>query len=415
MDRGSGRGRRTLLAVVCAVAVSTIYAAQPVLERMGTDLGLSAGGLGWVVGVGQLGYLAGLILLVPLGDLLDRRRLMACHLTLAALGTGLVAVTEQPAVALIGLAVAGVFAVVVQIAVAYAAATSAAPERGRDIGVVTSGVVIGILGGRVLAGLLADLAGWRGIYLTLTILSLALAAAVLAVLPPDARRSPRDRDGRRGGARRYARAIGTVGRLTATDRLFRGRALIAFFLFASFGTLWSGIALPLSAERWQLSTTQIGLFGLAGLAGALGAARAGRWADRGRSGSVTGWSLAVLIASWGLTALTGHSLWSLGAGIVLLDFAVQAVHVTSQQLITAARPDRASGTIGAYMVFYSLGSGLGAVTTTWAYDAAGWAAASVLGAGYATAALVIWALHRRPHGDIGTGELTATENTMTTP
>ncbi|WP_433561512.1 hypothetical protein ACQP1O_28455 [Nocardia sp. CA-151230] len=115
----------------------------------------------------------------------------------------------------------------------------------------------------------------------------------------------------------------------STDRLFLSRGLIAFFLFASFGTLWSGLALPLGADPWNLDTTRIGLFGLAGLAGALGAARAGRWADSGRVQAITGWSLALLTASWLLIAQTGTALWLLVVGIVLLDFAVQAVHVST--------------------------------------------------------------------------------------
>ncbi|MFI6059536.1 MFS transporter [Streptomyces sp. NPDC051286] len=180
-----------------------------------------------------------------------------------------------------------------------------------------------------------------------------------------------------------------MGLLLTTDRMFRSRAAIAFFVFASFGTLWSGLALPLAAEPWQLTPAQIGLFGFAGLAGAFGAARAGRWADRGYAGPVTAWSLVALISSWAFIAQTGQSLWLLCAGVILLDFAVQAVHVSNQHLITTARPQQTSRAIGAYMAFYSLGSALGAVTATWTYTAAGWAAACLLGAGYATAALAI--------------------------
>jgi predicted MFS family arabinose efflux permease len=137
------------------------------------------------------------------------------------------------------------------------------------------------------------------------------------------------------------------------------------------------------------------LFGLAGLVGALGAGRAGRWADRGLASSVTGWSLALLTASWLLIAQAGSSLWLLAAGVIVLDFAVQAVHVSSQHLLTTARPDRSSGVIGAYMAFYSLGSALGAITATWAYSAAGWPAVGVLGAAYAALGLLVATATRR--------------------
>ncbi|HEY3507226.1 MAG TPA: MFS transporter [Actinocatenispora sp.] len=381
-----GTGRRLLLAVVCAVAVATLYAAQPLTRAAGTDLGLAAGALGWLVAAGQIGYVAGLLALVPLGDLTDRRRLIAVHLALGAVGTAVVAASHTAALVLVGLGVAGLFAVVVQIAVAYAAATAPPSERGRTIGVVTSGVVLGILGARAVAGYLAGPAGWRGVYVVLSALSLLLAGIVLAALPPD----PRRRD-HRGG---YRASLVAMARLVAGDRMFRGRALIALFLFASFGTLWSGIALPLSDAPWHLSPARIGLLGFAGLAGALAAARAGRWADRGRAGTVTGWSLLLLVVSWAAIAQLGYSWWPLVAGVVLLDFAVQAVHVSSQHLVTAYQPANASRTIGAYMVFYSVGSALGAVTTSLAYAVAGWSGSAVLGAGYASAGLVVWLAHR---------------------
>ncbi|MEV0387953.1 MFS transporter [Nonomuraea sp. NPDC050643] len=383
-----GGGRRILLAVVCAVAVANIYAVQPVLDAAGSDLGLTSGGLGWLVAIGQAGYLAGLVTLVPLGDVLDRRRLIAGHLVLTAAGSALVAASATAPLALAGLGVAGMFAVVVQTTVAYTAAVSPPHERGGNIGAVTSGVVVGILGARVVAGVLAEAAGWRSVYAALAAASVILAGLVLQALPPD---GPRERAP--GG---YRQVIASMGRLVATDRMVRGRAAIAFFVFASFGTLWSGLALPLGAGPWHLTPAQIGLFAFAGLAGALGAARAGRWADRGHAGPVTGWALVALIVSWAFTACTGHSLWLLGVGVILLDLAVQAVHVSSQHLITTARPRQAGSVIGAYMVFYSLGSALGAVSTTWTYASAGWPAACLLGAGYATAALAIHALSPRP-------------------
>ncbi|MCC3764798.1 MFS transporter [Glycomyces sp. TRM65418] len=385
MRSGLSGSRRVVLALVCAVAVSTVYGIQPILEAAGDDLGMSAGALGWLVAAGQIGYLAGLVLLVPLGDRLDRRRLITVHLLLIAAGTATTALTPGSAAAVAGLAVAGLFAVVVQTTVAYVAAVSPAAERGRNIGAVTSGVVIGILGIRVAAGALAELTDWRTVYLVLTGLCVALAFAVSGTLDAD-RRRPRAR---------YGRLLAASGRLAIGDRLLRSRGLVAFFLFASFGTLWSGLALPLGEAPWHLGTGQIGLFGLAGLTGALGAARAGRWADRGLAAPVTLWSLALLTAAWLFIAQAGSSLWLLIVGVVVLDFAVQAVHVSSQHLLATAHPDRTSTVIGAYMAWYSLGSALGAVTTAWAYSAAGWPAASLLGAAYAATGLVVAAATRR--------------------
>ncbi|WNV85097.1 MFS transporter [Umezawaea sp. Da 62-37] len=385
--------RRLLLAVVCGVAVASIYAAQPVLRPMGGDLGLPRELTGWIIAAGQFGYLVGLVLLVPLGDVVDRRKLIAVHLAITAVGLSITALASTAWVAFLGLAAAGLFAVVVQTTVAYAASVSPPGERGRTIGVVTSGVVVGILGARVVTGALAQVWGWRSIYFVLAVLSLALAGLVVFLLPSEERPTrPAE----------YAQAVAALGGLLG-QRTFLTRGLIAFFLFASFGTLWSGLSLPLTEQPWHLSESQVGLFGLVGLAGALGAARAGRWADAGRASPVTGFALTLLILSWAAIAQLSWTLWIPLVGIVLLDFAVQAVHVSSQHVLTVAYPDRVSGAIGTYMVFYSLGSALGAATTTAVFAAYGWVDSSLLGAGFAACALVVWAVDllksRHPHID----------------
>ncbi|MFP5023528.1 MFS transporter, partial [Pseudonocardia phyllosphaerae] len=341
---GLTHGRRMLLAAVCSVAVATIYVAQPVLAQIGRDLGLPESDLGWIVAAGQLGYLVGLAFLVPLGDMLDRRKLIGGQLLLAAVGMLLAAFAPGLWFLLIGLAATGLFAVVVQTTVAFAADLSTPAERGRTLGVVTSGVIIGILGARVLAGVLADLRGWRSIYITLTLLLLVLSIAVWKQLPTD----------HRSHRRTYGDVLTSLGHLFC-EPLFVSRGMIAFFLFASFGTLWSGLALPLAAEPWQLSTAQIGLFGIAGLAGALGAARAGRWADTGHADLVTGTALVLLVLSWIASGQATWSLWPVVVGVLVLDFAVQAAHVSNQSLLTAAYSEQTSGAIGGYMIFYSLG------------------------------------------------------------
>lgn len=377
--------RRLLLAVVCGVAVASVYAAQPVLVEMGNDLGIAPQLTGWIVATGQIGYLIGLVLLVPLGDMVSQRpRLIAAHLVATAVGLVVTALASGAWMAFAGLAAAGLLAVVVQTTVAYAASISPPGERGRTIGVVTSGVVVGILGARVVTGALAEVWGWRSIYVVLAVLSVGLAALVLLALPSE------ERTDRSAG---YGPALAALVGLFS-QRLFVTRGLIAFFLFASFGTLWSGLSLPLSGAPWYMSESQIGLFGLVGLAGALGAARAGRWADAGRTTPVTGLALALLIVSWAATAQLPWMLWAAVVGIVLLDFAVQAVHVSNQHLLTTANPDRVSGVIGGYMVFYSLGSALGAASTTAIFTAFGWVGSSILGAAFAACGLVVWAIDR---------------------
>ncbi|TDD96435.1 MFS transporter [Actinomadura rubrisoli] len=378
-----GTGLALLLAVACGVSVANIYYAEPVLDRIGHDLGIAPADLGIVDTVTQSGYLLGLVLIVPLGDLMNRRVLIIVQCTVVAAALVAVSLARAPVVFLIAIGVVGLFSVVVQVIVAYAAVLSDPRSRGRTVGVVTSGVVCGILLARTLSGLLAEAFGWRSVYVVSALMSLTLALTLSRLLP-------RDLVSRQHVS--YGRLVTSVFTLTARERTFRVRSLIGLFMFAGFGALWGSVVLPLTAEPWHLSSGQVGLFGIAGAAGALGAARAGTLADRGLGRRVTGSALVLFLLSWALIAQAPHSLIALGAGIVLLDFAGQALHVTNQNMIINIRPGAGSRLIGSYMVYYSVGIAGGAITATTVYGAWGWSAVCALGAAYGTAALAIWAL-----------------------
>jgi predicted MFS family arabinose efflux permease len=182
--------------------------------------------------------------------------------------------------------------------------------------------------------------------------------------------------------------------LFVQEPVLRIRAVIAMLIFATFSVLWTSMVLPLSAPPFSLSHTEIGLFGLAGVAGALTAGRSGHLADRGWGQWTTGVSLVLLLAAWIPIAMTGVSLWALVAGVVVLDLAVQAVHVTNQSMILAVRPDAGSRLIGGYMVFYSIGSAGGSIASTMVYAWAGWPGVCILGAAISSVALLFWAATR---------------------
>ncbi|MEU6017601.1 MFS transporter [Streptomyces sp. NPDC047515] len=379
-------GRTTLLfAVASGVAVANVYFAQPLLVTLSRDFGISAASVGIVVTLTQIGYGLGLFLLVPLGDLIDRRSLVVTQLALLAAALIATGTAATAPILLTALAAVGFLAVVTQTLVVFAASLSAPERRGRAVGLVTSGIVIGILLARTVSGALADLAGWRSVYLASAALTLVLTLALYRVLP---RRSAAP------SAMRYARLLRSTLTLFAEERVLRVRALLALLIFAAFSTLWSCVAHPLSAPPLSLSHTAIGAFGLVGAAGALAAAPAGRLHDRGLAGRTTGIALALLTASWLPLAFTRQSLWALAIGAVLLDLAVQAVHVTNQSLIYAVRPDAGSRLIGGYMIFYSIGSATGALASTTVYARAGWGAVCILGAAISALALLVWAATR---------------------
>ncbi|MBB4912291.1 MFS transporter [Actinophytocola algeriensis] len=389
---GSGlvlsRGVVMLFAVACGTAVANVYFSQPLLVTMGHDLAMSPALVGGVVTLTHVGYGLGLFFLVPLGDVADRRRLIVAQLLLLVMALAVVATAHTAAILLAGMAAMGLLAVVTQTLVAFAASLAAPAGRGRVVGLVTSGVVIGILLARTASGLMADLAGWRSVYLASAALTALLALLLYRVLP------------RHGAAPattlRYGQLLRSTITLFARERLLRLRAAFGLLVFAAFSTLWSSVALPLSEAPHFLSHSAIGALGLIGVAGALAATVAGRLNDRGLSRRTTGIAMALLALSWLPLAFTRGSLWALVVGVVLLDLAVQAVHVTNQTLIHALHPDAGSRLIGGYMVFYSIGSATGAIAATSLYTVAGWGAVCALGAAFSCLGLVLWVFTR--HG-----------------
>ncbi|POA31865.1 MULTISPECIES: MFS transporter [unclassified Pseudomonas] len=372
-----------LFSVTCALAVANVYFAQPLLASMAESLGVTSGLIGVVVTATQVGYALGLLFIVPLGDRVNRKRLILTQVLLSAVALAAVGAAQQWLALLGAMIVMGLLAVVVQVLVAYAAVLATPSQRGQAVGTVTSGIVLGILLARFTSGLIADIAGWRAVYFVSSGLMLTIAVVLWKVVPATA--PPRHQDS-------YLALISSLFKLFMTERTLRTRGLLALLIFAAFSVLWTSMVLPLSAPPLSLSHTAIGLFGLAGVAGALAASRAGRWADQGLGQRVTGISLGLLTLSWLPITFAETSLIALVCGVVLLDFAVQAVHVTNQSLIFAARPDAHSRMVGAYMCFYSVGSALGAVAATQVYALWGWMAVSLLGALISAAALLLWIL-----------------------
>ncbi|KVQ89555.1 MFS transporter [Burkholderia ubonensis] len=375
--------RVALLAACCAASVANVYYAQPLLDSIARDFAIPHAEVGGVITATQLGCALALLFVVPLGDLVNRKRLLAVQLALLTAACIGVAASASRVGLLAGMAGVGLLGTAMtQGLIACAAALAGDGERGRVVGAAQGGVVIGLLIARSVAGVVTDLAGWRAVYLASAAIAIVMGV-VLSRLLPDAR-APRERIG-------YAALLASMGFLLRRDRVLQVRGMLALLMFAAFSIFWSALVLPLSAPPHAMSHTAIGAFGLVGALGAAAAARAGRLADRGLGQATTGAALVLLVASWLPLAFTTSSIPLLIAGIVLLDIGGQAIHVVNQSMILGARPDAHARLVGCYMLFYSVGSGLGAIASTLVYARAGWAGVCVLGAAVSVAALAFWA------------------------
>lgn len=371
-----------LLACAAGLSVANVYYAQPLLDAVAHEFAISQAAVGGVITATQIGCALALLLLVPLGDRVERRRLMMVQLAALIAALLCVAAAPTPALLLAGmLAVGLVGTAMTQGLIAYAAAAASDSERGRVVGTTQGGVLVGLLLARVMAGGVADLAGWRSVYLTSAAVMGSLALVLWRYLPAHPLSSE---------APRYGQLLLSLLTLVARQRTLQVRGMLALLMFAVFNVFWTAIVLLLSAPPHNLSQTAIGALGLVGLVGALAAARAGHWADKGLGQRTTGYALLLLLASWLPLWLAPVSLGALLLGILLLDMAGQAIHVTNQSLIFATQPAAHSRLVSGYMLFYAVGSGLGAISSTSAYAAFGWNGVCVLGAALSLAGLWFW-------------------------
>ncbi|HEX8714801.1 MAG TPA: MFS transporter, partial [Solirubrobacteraceae bacterium] len=358
-----------LMAVACGAAGANLYYAQPLLSTIAHDFSTSDGTAGLLVTASQVGYAAGLVLLVPLGDLLERRRLITGTLVVTALA--LVATAAAPSFSLLAAAllVVGVTSVVAQILVPLASTLAAENERGRVVGRVMSGLLVGILVARTASGLLSELGGWRLVFGLSAALMLALSAVLRRSLPlvrPSTDLS-------------YPALLRSVGRLVAEQPTLRVRMIYGALGMGQFSVLWTTIAFLLAGKPYHYGDATIGLFGLVGLAGALAAQAAGRVADRGHHHLSTGVCFGLMALSWAAIATGKSSLGALIAGIAVLDLGIQGAQITNQSVIYALVPEARSRLTTAYMTTVFASAAAFSALASAIYDSGGWSAVATLG------------------------------------
>jgi predicted MFS family arabinose efflux permease len=385
---GMPRGLVILFAVACGLSVANLYYAQPILYDITRSFGTSETDAGLVVTLSQIGYALGLAFLVPLGDILTRRRLLPTVMLVTA--AGLVASAVAPSVGvLVGVAlVVGVGSTVAQMLVPMAASLADSATRGRVIGQVMSGLLLGILLARTVSGFVAGVASWRVVYVMAAVVTIAMAAVLRRVLPGEVERP----------YIRYGTLLSSTVQLVRTEPLLRRRILFGALGMAAFSAFWTTLAFVLSGSPYHYGVATIGLFGLVGAAGALCANFAGRWADRALTRTTT-LVFAVLMAGSFLPLwLGGHDLTMMIVGVLVLDVGVQGLQVTNQSIIYRLAPEARSRINSAYMVCYFVGGALGSATASWLYGNHRWAGVCLLGAGIgiAAVALAVFDAARRP-------------------
>ncbi|MFF9492661.1 MFS transporter [Streptomyces flaveolus] len=377
------RGLTLLLAVVCGITTANAYYAQPLLDRMAHDLNASSSAVSLLVTTGQVGVACGLLFVVPAADIMRRQFLLTALFALDTLALAGSALAPNVLVLDLLAVLIGVGAVAIPILTAYAAGLADDATRGRALGVIMGGVLFGILLSRTVASLIAAAGGWRTVY--------AVAAVAMAVVTVAVPRIVRD--GSRPLRMAYGAQVLSVLTQFRDQPVLRSRCFLGACVMGAFTAFWTSVAFLLTAPPFSYSQIGIGVFALSGVAGALMTSGGGRLIDRYRHWrwQSSGVCLAVLALSFALLMLGGTSILWLVAGAVVMDAAIQAVHVTNQSVVYELNDDARSRLASGYMISFALGGAVGSACSAEAYHRWGWDGSCWVGVALAAAGLLAWA------------------------
>jgi predicted MFS family arabinose efflux permease len=369
-----------LFALCCGAIVANLYYAQPIIELIAPDVGLSAERASLIVSLTQIGYALGLLFLVPLADLLESRRLMLITTAAALLCLLAAAFANQPDLFL-GLALLiGLSSVSVQMLIPLAANLAPEASRGRVVGNIMSGLLLGILLARPLASLIAGEFGWRAVYLMAAALMLVITGVIATTIP---RHAPSHKAS-------YGQLLASLVHLLRRYPTLRRRALYQGLMFASFSLFWTVAPLELS-RHLGLSQQDIALFALAGAIGAVAAPIAGRLADAGHTWRASLVALILAPLAFAPNLLNAGLGWiGLIATAIVLDFAVQMSMVLGQRSIYALEPQSRARLNALYMTSIFVGGAIGSALASPVYERFGWSGTALLAAGLPLLALLVF-------------------------
>ncbi len=351
-----------IMAIACGITVANLYYNQPLLALLATDFKASPHTVGLIPTLTQIGYALGILLLVPLGDLLERRRLIVIMMGLSAIALAAAAISPNLNWLIVTSFLIGLTTIAAQIIIPFATQLVRPNERGKAVGLVMSGLFLGILLARTVSGFVGDRFGWQAMYWLASVLMLGLAGVMSRVLPkskPAAELS-------------YGRLMRSLVHLLKTEPRLRQASLIGAMTFASFSAFWSTLAFLLAQSPYYYGSEVVGLFGLVGVVGAGIAPIAGKIADRYSPRLTVGMGIAITALSFLLFWAFGYQLWGLVVGVILLDLGVQTTQISNQTSIYQLPVEFHSRLNAVYIMFYFVGGALGSFLGAYGWSRWGW-------------------------------------------
>lgn len=378
-----------ILAIACGVIVANLYYAQPLVGPISSTLGLSSGAAGLIVTLTQIGYGIGLLFIVPLGDILENRKLVVTLLLFTAVVLAIAAVVKSATLFLATSLFIGLGSVAAQVLVPYAAHLSPEATRGRNVGNVMSGLLLGIMLARPISSVMTEFMGWRAIFVFSAAIIFVLALLLVKLLPT---RQPMT-------TTQYPSLLKSMLHLLKTTPVLQRRAFYHFCVFGTFSLFWTTVPMLLTSPIFNFSQKEVALFALVGVSGAVAAPVAGRLADKGWVRPATGLALALVIISVMLPLMiqsgSTFALVTLLVSAILLDMGVSANLVLGQRAIFSLGAEFRSRLNGLYMAIFFGGGAIGSATGAWAYAIVGWKAAILIGIALPTIAMIYYATEKK--------------------
>ncbi|MFD4944105.1 MFS transporter [Streptomyces sp. NPDC058409] len=374
-----------LLAVASGATVANLYYAQPLLSSLRDVFHVSTSTAGILITLTQVGYVIGMLFLVPLGDRLEKRNLITILMTITTVALVMAGFATTFPVLLAASLISGATSVVAQIVVPVAASLAPDHARGRIVGRVMSGLLTGILLSRTVSALVSDAAGWRVVYLGSAVLMAVVAVALRFALPQHAPTTTEP----------YHHVLRSTAALVRKHPALLRRGLYQAAMFAVFSAFWTTVSYLLTGPGFHYSAVGMGIFALVGAAGALIAPVAGHWADRKWGRPMTGASFVVAAGAFALAGFGQHSIVAIAIAAILIDMAVQTTLIVGQHTIYGLDPDARARLNSVFIATFFLGGALGSEVGSLAHKAAGWGGVSLFGAAMPLLALLYWLTERR--------------------
>lgn len=374
-----------VMTVATGLVVANLYYSQPLLDDIARTFHISNGAAGYIAMLTQIGYATGMLFLIPLGDMLKRKKLIMVDFALIVISLLLAAFAPSYFVMLIASFLIGFTSIVPQLIIPMAAHLSKPEERGKTVGQVMSGLLIGILLSRTISGYVGAHFGWQIMFMIAAGMMLLLWVIIYFLFPEI---EPQYQGN-------YTELMRSLITLIKTEPLLRLAAIRGFLCYACFGAFWTTLIFLLRQPQFNLGSQVAGLFGLVGAFGALGAAFMGRISDRSNPYNVTTFSIILIVLSYGIFFISDKSLTGLIIGVILLDLGVQATHISNQTMIFTLSAEARNRLNTVYMVSYFAGGATGTFLASRVWNTWHWHGVTVIGLVLSVAALLVHFLYRK--------------------